>query len=97
MGAAVGGWLFTALGGMPVSGINPYSLVVVVIGSAVVKQKSTKMLEMLQTLCEYHKLEAAREPLPDNCWPQAPSALHSNHFLQMMQIHRAWVTFILNS
>jgi uncharacterized membrane protein YeaQ/YmgE (transglycosylase-associated protein family) len=67
VGAVVGGWLFTALGGMPVSGINPYSLVAVVIGSAVVEQKSTKMLGMLQTLCEYHKLEAAREPLPDNC------------------------------
>jgi uncharacterized membrane protein YeaQ/YmgE (transglycosylase-associated protein family) len=61
VGAVVGGWLFTALGGTPVSG-NLHSLFIAVIGSAVVEQKSTKMLEMRQTLCEYHKLEAARDP-----------------------------------
>jgi uncharacterized membrane protein YeaQ/YmgE (transglycosylase-associated protein family) len=36
VGAIVGGWLFSALGGHPVSGVNIYSLFVAVIGSIVV-------------------------------------------------------------
>jgi uncharacterized membrane protein YeaQ/YmgE (transglycosylase-associated protein family) len=36
IGAVVGGWLFSAVGGHPVSGINLYSIFVAVIGSIVV-------------------------------------------------------------
>jgi uncharacterized membrane protein YeaQ/YmgE (transglycosylase-associated protein family) len=36
VGALVGGWLFTALGGHAVTGVNLYSLFVAVIGSIVV-------------------------------------------------------------
>jgi uncharacterized membrane protein YeaQ/YmgE (transglycosylase-associated protein family) len=36
VGAIVGGWLFTVFGGTPVSGINPHSLFVAVIGSILV-------------------------------------------------------------
>lgn len=36
VGAVVGGWLFSALGGHPVSGFNVYSIFVAVIGSIVV-------------------------------------------------------------
>ena len=36
VGAVVGGWLFTALGGRPVSGVNLHSLFVAVIGSVIV-------------------------------------------------------------
>jgi len=36
VGAVVGGWIFSALGGHDVSGVNLYSLVVAVIGSIVV-------------------------------------------------------------
>lgn len=36
VGAIVGGWLFTALGGQPVSGVNLYSLFVAVVGSIIV-------------------------------------------------------------
>ena len=36
VGAVVGGWLFSALGGHPVSGVNLYSIFVAVIGSIVV-------------------------------------------------------------
>ena len=36
VGAIVGGWLFSALGGHPVTGVNLYSLFVAVIGSIVV-------------------------------------------------------------
>jgi uncharacterized membrane protein YeaQ/YmgE (transglycosylase-associated protein family) len=36
VGAVVGGWLFSALGGHPVSGVNLYSLFVAVIGSIIV-------------------------------------------------------------
>lgn len=36
IGAVVGGWLFTAIGGHPVSGINLYSIFVAVIGSILV-------------------------------------------------------------
>jgi len=36
VGALVGGWLFSALGGHPVSGVNLYSLFVAVIGSVIV-------------------------------------------------------------
>jgi uncharacterized membrane protein YeaQ/YmgE (transglycosylase-associated protein family) len=36
VGAIVGGWVFSALGGHPVSGVNLYSLFVAVIGSIIV-------------------------------------------------------------
>lgn len=36
VGAIVGGWLFSALGAAPVSGLNIYSLFVAVIGSIIV-------------------------------------------------------------
>jgi uncharacterized membrane protein YeaQ/YmgE (transglycosylase-associated protein family) len=36
VGAFVGGWLFTLLGGSPVSGINLRSLFVAVVGSVIV-------------------------------------------------------------
>ena len=36
VGAVVGGWLFSAFGASPVSGVNLYSLFVAVIGSVVV-------------------------------------------------------------
>jgi len=36
VGAIVGGWLFSALGGHPVSGVNLYSLFVAVVGSIIV-------------------------------------------------------------
>jgi uncharacterized membrane protein YeaQ/YmgE (transglycosylase-associated protein family) len=36
VGAVVGGWLFSAFGAAPVSGVNLYSLLVAVIGSVVV-------------------------------------------------------------
>ena len=36
VGAVVGGWLFSAFGAAPVSGVNLYSLVVAVIGSVIV-------------------------------------------------------------
>jgi uncharacterized membrane protein YeaQ/YmgE (transglycosylase-associated protein family) len=36
VGAVVGGWLFTMLGGSPVSGVNFHSIFVAVIGSIVV-------------------------------------------------------------
>ena len=36
VGAVVGGWLFAAFGGSPVSGVNLYSLFVAVIGSVLV-------------------------------------------------------------
>jgi uncharacterized membrane protein YeaQ/YmgE (transglycosylase-associated protein family) len=36
VGAVVGGYLFTAFGGMPVTGFNIYSMVVAVVGAVVV-------------------------------------------------------------
>jgi uncharacterized membrane protein YeaQ/YmgE (transglycosylase-associated protein family) len=36
IGAVVGGWLFSLLGGSPVTGVNAYSLLVAIIGSIVV-------------------------------------------------------------
>jgi len=36
IGAVVGGWLFSAFGASPVTGVNLYSLLVAVIGSVVV-------------------------------------------------------------
>lgn len=36
VGAVVGGWLFTAIGAAPVTGVNLYSILVAVIGSVVV-------------------------------------------------------------
>jgi uncharacterized membrane protein YeaQ/YmgE (transglycosylase-associated protein family) len=36
VGAMVGGFLFTSVGGLPVTGLNLYSLVVAVVGSIVV-------------------------------------------------------------
>jgi uncharacterized membrane protein YeaQ/YmgE (transglycosylase-associated protein family) len=36
VGAVVGGWLFSAFGAAPVSGVNLYSLLVAVIGSVIV-------------------------------------------------------------
>jgi uncharacterized membrane protein YeaQ/YmgE (transglycosylase-associated protein family) len=36
IGAVVGGWLFSAFGAAPVSGVNLYSLLVAVIGSVIV-------------------------------------------------------------
>ncbi len=36
VGSVVGGWLFTAFGGMPVTGFNLYSVVVAVVGAVVV-------------------------------------------------------------
>ena len=36
VGAVVGGWLFTALGGTPVSGVNLHSLFVAVVGAVLV-------------------------------------------------------------
>ncbi len=36
IGAIVGGWLFSAFGGHPVSGVNLYSLFVAVIGAIIV-------------------------------------------------------------
>ena len=36
VGAIVGGWLFSSLGGHPVSGVNLYSLFVAVVGSIIV-------------------------------------------------------------
>jgi uncharacterized membrane protein YeaQ/YmgE (transglycosylase-associated protein family) len=36
VGAVVGGYLFTAFGGMPVTGFNIYSMVVAVVGAIVV-------------------------------------------------------------
>jgi uncharacterized membrane protein YeaQ/YmgE (transglycosylase-associated protein family) len=36
VGAVVGGWLFSAFGAAPVSGVNLYSLLVAVIGSVLV-------------------------------------------------------------
>ena len=36
VGAVVGGWLFEAFGGMPVTGFNIYSMIVAVIGAIVV-------------------------------------------------------------
>ena len=36
IGAVVGGWLFSAFGTSPVTGVNLYSLLVAVIGSVVV-------------------------------------------------------------
>jgi uncharacterized membrane protein YeaQ/YmgE (transglycosylase-associated protein family) len=36
VGSVVGGWLFTAFGGMPVTGFNLYSIVVAVVGAVVV-------------------------------------------------------------
>ena len=36
VGAVVGGWLFSALGGHSVSGVNLYSLIVSVIGAVIV-------------------------------------------------------------
>jgi uncharacterized membrane protein YeaQ/YmgE (transglycosylase-associated protein family) len=36
VGAIVGGWLFTALGGHAVTGVNLYSLFVAILGSVVV-------------------------------------------------------------
>lgn len=36
VGAVVGGWLFTAFGAAPVSGVNIYSIFVAVIGAIVV-------------------------------------------------------------
>ena len=36
VGAVVGGWLFSAFGASPVSGVNLYSLLVAVVGSVIV-------------------------------------------------------------
>ena len=36
VGAVVGGWLFSAFGAAPVSGVNLYSLLVAVVGSVIV-------------------------------------------------------------
>jgi uncharacterized membrane protein YeaQ/YmgE (transglycosylase-associated protein family) len=36
VGAVVGGYLFTAFGGLPVTGFNAYSLIVSVVGAVVV-------------------------------------------------------------
>ena len=36
VGAIVGGYLFTAFGGMPVTGFNIYSMIVAIVGSIVV-------------------------------------------------------------
>ena len=36
VGAVVGGWLFSAFGAAPVSGVNLYSLLVAIIGSVLV-------------------------------------------------------------
>ena len=36
VGAVVGGWLFSAFGAVPVSGVNLYSLLVAVVGSVIV-------------------------------------------------------------
>jgi uncharacterized membrane protein YeaQ/YmgE (transglycosylase-associated protein family) len=36
VGAVIGGWLFSALGGHPVTGFNVYSIFVAVVGSIVV-------------------------------------------------------------
>ena len=36
IGAVVGGWLFTAFGGMPVTGFNIYSIIVAVVGAIIV-------------------------------------------------------------
>ena len=36
VGAVVGGWLFSAFGAAPVSGLNLYSLLVAVVGSVIV-------------------------------------------------------------
>jgi uncharacterized membrane protein YeaQ/YmgE (transglycosylase-associated protein family) len=36
VGAVVGGYLFTAVGGLPVTGFNAYSLIVSVVGAVVV-------------------------------------------------------------
>ena len=36
VGAIVGGWLFTAFGAAPVTGLNIYSMVVAVVGAIVV-------------------------------------------------------------
>ena len=36
VGAVVGGWVFSAFGAAPVSGVNLYSLLVAVVGSVIV-------------------------------------------------------------
>ena len=36
VGAVVGGWIFTAFGGSPVTGINIYSIIVAIIGAIIV-------------------------------------------------------------
>lgn len=51
VGAIVGGWLFSALGASPVTGLNLYSLFVAVIGAIVV-------------LVAYHALTGRRRTLP---------------------------------
>lgn len=35
VGAVVGGWLFSAFGGMPVTGFNIYSILVAIVGAIV--------------------------------------------------------------